>query len=206
MKNGFTLIEMMVVLSIFTIMTGVVLANLPQFREKTALQLVAQKMSLTIREAQVYGVGVKSSGSGSNIFPSHGINFGPITLLSDVANKKSYVLFADKPTPTTPNNRYDVGSGCGLTSTECVTRYDLTGTVEITAISGCNPNCTNDLSSNGVNILFKRPKTEANFLTLLGGSLDLPASYIQITLESSRSHDQRYVQVWNTGQISVKIP
>ena len=195
MKIGFTLIEMLVVISIFTIMTGVVLANLPNFRERTALQLVAQKMSLTIREAQVYGVGVKSSGV--NVFPSHGIIFGPVA-----SNKKSYVLFADDypPGPPIGNNKYDSGNN------ELVTKYDLTGTVEIQHLDTClsSLSCVSQDSA-GLNIVFDRPKTEANF-TDSSGVVIPSTSYVNITVASSRSGETRIIQVWNTGQISVKTP
>jgi prepilin-type N-terminal cleavage/methylation domain-containing protein len=195
-SRGFTLIEMLVVISIFTIMTAVVLANLPNFRERTALQLVAQKMSLTIREAQVYGVGVKSFDTD---FPSHGIHFDPIS----PNGKKSYVLFADKP--STDNNDYDVGNNCGGSDTECVTRYDLTGSVEIQSVDTCNPTCTSR-NLTGLNIVFDRPKTEANF-TIPGNSTPpAQASYAKITLISTRSQETRTIWVWDTGQISVKIP
>ena len=183
---GFTLIEMIVVISIFTIMTGVVLANLPQFRERTALQLVAQKISLTIREDQVYGVAFKSSST--TIFPSHGIYFYPTT--GGSSNLKSYILFADNPTS---NNKYD-----GVA--EKVTQYDLTGSVEIQKIETFN---TVDLThSEGFHLVFKRPKTEANFTDSLGSTIT--ASYAKITLVSTRSLETRTVWVWNTGQISVK--
>ena len=199
-SSGFTLIEMLVVISIFTIMTAVVLANLPNFRERTALQLVAQKMSLTIREAQVYGVGVKSFGAD---FPSHGIHFDPVS----PNGKKSYVLFADKPIS---NNNYDVGTGnCGSITTECVTKYDLTGTVEIAALTLClSANCSSytNVTTDGFNIVFVRPNTEAKFFNLSGVAVIPTPSYARITIKSSRSDEQRYIDVWNTGQISVKTP
>jgi len=188
---GFTLIEMLVVISIFTIMTGVVLANLPQFRERTALQLVAQKMAVTIREAQVYGVGVKSFGVD---FPSHGIYLYPTT--GGSSNLKSYILFADNPTS---NNKYDP-------STEFVTRYDLTGMVEIQKIETYNQVDAPPLTPrpDGFHIVFQRPKTEADFADSLGNTIS--ASYAKITLVSTRSLETRTVWVWNTGQISVKTP
>src|SRR3989338_9771847 len=73
-RRGFSLIEMMVVLTIFGIMTAVVLANLPAFRDKTALDLIAQEIATTIRQAQVYGIGTRSAGSSSN-FSAYGIYF-----------------------------------------------------------------------------------------------------------------------------------
>ena len=186
MKNGFTLIEMMVVLSIFTIMPGVVLANLPNFRERTALQLVAQKLSLTIREAQVYGVGVKASSA--TVLPSHGIHFYPTA--GGSSNQKSYILFAD--------NDFD---GKYTSADKIVTPYDLTGTVEIQSI--CTYESTECISRDaGLDIVFVRPNTEAKFVDSGGGVVS--ASYANITLVSTRSNETRTVQVWNTGQISVK--
>ena len=190
--RGFTLVEMIVVISIFTIMTGVVLANLPQFRERTALQLVAQKMAITIREAQVYGVGVKSFGTE---FPSHGIYFYPTTGAS--SNLKSYILFADDPSSN--NNKYDPPN-------EKVTQYDLTGTVEIQTIETCSSSSSCPPKADGMNIVFDRPKTEANFTDPSSGAPISSASYANIIIVSNRSLETRTIQVWNTGQISVKSP
>ena len=191
--RGFTLVEMIVVISIFTIMTGVVLANLPQFRERTALQLVAQKMAITIREAQVYGVGVKSFGTE---FPSHGIYFYPTIGASN--NLKSYVLFADDPSSSN-NNKYDPPN-------EKVTQYDLTGTVEIQTIETCSSSSSCTPQAGGMNIVFDRPKTEANFTDPSSGAPISSASYANIIIVSNRSLETRTIQVWNTGQISVKSP
>ena len=73
-KSGFTLIEMMVVVAIFVIATGIVLANLPAFRNKSSLDLTAQEVATGIRQAQVYGAGTRQASTASK-FPSYGIYF-----------------------------------------------------------------------------------------------------------------------------------
>ena len=73
-QAGLTLIELLVVITIVIIMTGVVMANLPAFRSKTELDLIAQEVAITIRQAQVYGVNAKSTGAGSTFTP-YGVNF-----------------------------------------------------------------------------------------------------------------------------------
>ena len=57
--RGFTLIELMVTLAIFTIMTSVIMANYPGFNNKIALEVLAQDIALSIRQAQVYGISVR---------------------------------------------------------------------------------------------------------------------------------------------------
>ena len=55
--GGFSLIEMIVVIAIFMIITGVVLSNLPAFRDQSSLDLVAQEIAINIRGAQSYAMG-----------------------------------------------------------------------------------------------------------------------------------------------------
>ena len=196
--RGFSLIEMMVVLSIFVIMMAVVLANLPSFREKTTLDLIAQEIAITIRQAQVYGLGTRSFGV--NVFPSFGIYFN-----QGVLGTRSFVLYADSD----GGGSYDPDTGCGEAVTECVEEFLILGGVAIKTAEGlvvCNDNnCgtptiiteTEDLAIN-----FTRPYPEAEFV--VDGSVN-PGSYAKIIIESTRNpSQQREIQVWSTGQISVK--
>ncbi|HDQ16662.1 MAG TPA: type II secretion system protein, partial [Candidatus Vogelbacteria bacterium] len=56
-KRGFTLIEMLVAVAIFFIVTGAILINIPQFRNRVNIDLIAGEVSLYIRSAQVYAMG-----------------------------------------------------------------------------------------------------------------------------------------------------
>src|SRR3989344_6847475 len=57
--RAFTLVELVVVLAIFTLISSVVLANHSRFNGSVLLGSLAYDIALSIREAQVYGLSVK---------------------------------------------------------------------------------------------------------------------------------------------------
>ena len=204
-RRGFTALEMLVVIGIFTLVTGVVMASLPQFREKTLLDLTAQQMATIIRQAQVYGLGTRSVGTSG--YPSHGAFFClPGGACPSGVGNKNLVLFADIDPPGLPpsNNRYNIPPDCGVGGTECVEKYTMQGAVQIAVngVSTCDSGgCT---SRNPLNILFNRPNPEANFFNGSGGSIS--ASYAKICIQSTRDPSSyREIRVSNTGQIYARL-
>jgi len=71
-QQGFSLLELMVVITIFLIITAVVMADIPNFGRKGALDLTAQEVAGCIRAAQVYGTAEKV---GTTINDSIGVDF-----------------------------------------------------------------------------------------------------------------------------------
>jgi len=55
MNKGFTLIEFVVIISIFAIMAGVALVNFAGFKSNVGLNNLAHDIALTVRQAQVFG-------------------------------------------------------------------------------------------------------------------------------------------------------
>lgn len=197
--TGLTLIEMLVVLAIFTILTAIVLGNLPAFRNRLALDLLAEEVAVTIRQAQVYGAATK--GFGGTKFPSHGVH-----LVASTGNTKSesFILFADLVT----DNKYDEGDGCGELNTECREKFTLRGGVEIKAIYICVDQypCTavqkkNAQTSDVLAVIFQRPRSDANFYDKDGNHFTAPPAYILIELYSNKAIDSRYIAIWTTGHI-----
>lgn len=165
------------------------MASLPQFREKTLLDLTAQQMATIIRQAQVYGLGTRSASGGG--YPSHGINFDANT------DNKAMILFADS---VDDNGKLtgDCNSG-----SECIERYVLQGSVEIASVKTCDNN--NDCTTRDpLHIIFKRPNPEAIFY----GSATPPitATYAKICIQSTRDPSSyREIRVSNTGQIYARL-
>ncbi|OHB24234.1 MAG: hypothetical protein A2542_02515 [Parcubacteria group bacterium RIFOXYD2_FULL_52_8] len=145
--SGFTVIELVVTLAIFVVMTTIVLANYPKFNDKIGLEVLAQNIALSIREAQVYGISVRAENVlQENLAPAYGIHFwGGETNLQDQVQqgKAQYVLFADDN--ATRNNVFD-GQAYGASSClveasgllrqssaqgECVQVYTITGQSEV---------------------------------------------------------------------------
>ncbi|MBI2100529.1 MAG: type II secretion system protein [Candidatus Vogelbacteria bacterium] len=198
-QSGLTLIEMVVVLAIFIIMLGVVLANFPAFRDKTGLQLIAQEIATTIRQAQVYGIGTRSTGVSS--FPAYGLYFDVVM----ATDKKSFILFADRD----DNDIYTEGSMSCPSDSECVEKFSIRGAAEIADIQICNNSgCTEAATVAPVfSLLFIRFYPEVRFLEAVNGTELVGYSYARIVVRSTRdSSQQKWVEVWNTGQISVKNP
>ena len=179
---------MLVVLGIFTVITGVVIADLPSFRDKTILELVGQEIAVTIRQAQSYGVGTRSF---SNAFPSHGV------YLNEAG---SLTLFADG----NANNKFDTGSACGTVGTECIELYNLPGGVSRIFLKNCSSiaSCIGAPSIIApLNIVFQRPKLDAVFVN--GSGVTQSFTHVGIIIQSNRDNKKRcqVIRVLSTGQI-----
>jgi prepilin-type N-terminal cleavage/methylation domain-containing protein len=61
---GFSVIELIVVISIFAIMSGVTLFNYGDYRQKIEEINVAQDVALSIRQAQIYGISASNKDVG----------------------------------------------------------------------------------------------------------------------------------------------
>jgi len=117
---GFTIIELIVSMIIFSMMTAVVLANYPAFRQKIFLKTKAQEIALTIRQAQAYALGVKRFDDGTleGVFPGYGVKFSQTPT-------NIFTFFAD----VNANNTYDA-------STELVQQFNLGSQALIDSLCG----------------------------------------------------------------------
>src|SRR6185312_4659547 len=96
--KGFTLVELRVVVAIFLIITAITLGNQSRFSSDILITNLAYQIALSIREAQVYGIGSKgvadNSSSGINNFQAgYGIHIGASDDLT--LKPTSYNVFAD---------------------------------------------------------------------------------------------------------------
>lgn len=207
-QRGFTIIEMITVIAIVVIMTGVVLANLPDFRERTSLELVAQEIALVIRQAQAFGANTRGANTTTFQFPSYGVYFNLSAVTIAFQSSTAFRLFADA---NNPDGILSDSSGmtCATPLSECREVYNLQGGLSITKLEICpsSGTCT-DLSGpvHPLNIVFTRPNPEAKFLGETAGT-DLCAtgcSYAKITLTSARNLATRCIYVWTTGHIYTK--
>ncbi len=88
--EGFTIVELLVVMSIFVIVATMTLANYPGFKDRLAINREAETIASVVRQAQANGLAVKEFVPGSNIFPGYGVYF-------QISSHASYILFADTP-------------------------------------------------------------------------------------------------------------
>lgn len=180
-QAGFTIVELIVTTSILVIVSTLIFANYPKFRENVSLKKTAQEIALTIRRAQTYGLSVREFRQGTGIFPGYGVHF-------DIAYPDSFVLFAD----INGNNAYD-GTTEDIESLKIQTNEKLSSL------------CTNVKTSppgscgfNKIDIIFFRPKP---LVTIKADGSDFFDAEIKIV--SPRGQIKTIV-ILSSGQISVE--
>lgn len=189
LKNrGFTLLEMVVVLTIFLITTVIVLSNFKGFSRKSSLDLLAQEMSLVIRQAQVYGIATKFQDTGGvKDFPSYGIYI-------NVVNPTHFILFADQ----NDSGKYEA-------SDVQLEQFNLYGGARIKDLLDENDNPLPRING-GINVamVFRRPAVETLFNCL---PVCPSPSQIKIQIEDAglnNPNNTRNIVVWKTGHIYVE--
>lgn len=185
-RKGFSLIELLVVVSIFLVITSVVLFNQSKFSSDIANSNVAYAIALQIRQAQVYGTLVSSQNATdfSNAYGIHFKNSGGVI---------SFELFADDGTK---DNRYTSGE-------TIINTFALNEGNSIVSV------CTNNASdcmypSSGltdVNIVFKRPDPAA--IITNSASPSTLQTQAEIVVQSALGDRQRTIKVFSSGQVSV---
>jgi len=193
-RSGFTLIELVVTLGIFTVMTAMVLANYPAFNTRIARDVLVQNIALSIREAQVSGTSIRSTvgvtGANTGVAGSFGMHFHD-------NDPKNYYLFTDRQVGDGILYPADT-LGCPLSVSqyndddppECIERYSIaSGPSKILFSCGnyignrradCDAAASDTTNNQNVqtqaykltnlNILFKRPNPEAYIIGSIADS------------------------------------
>lgn len=167
------MVELMVVIFVFTIISIITITTFPQFSNKTDFSKQILDIALNIRQAQAYGMSVKEFGSGSGNFNKvYGIHF-------ETANLTSYVLFTDD----NDNGRYDSGEIIGLPI--AINSGFSISNLYVTVL-GIEENKTE------LDIVFKRPEPDATIT---------PAGSLARIVVKDSENNERSVFVTKTGQI-----
>ncbi len=209
-QSGVTLIELIVVLGIFSVISSVLLFNYSDFSTNVSIRNLSQEVALTVRKVQTYATSVRgldNGGGSTKSFPAYGISFSlDFTSGSFEPNRKQFILFADIPESVgqLPNKIYNGDGTCGTpdVGSECLENFSIEtfdSIVELCtdATSGC-------VSTGSVDITFRRPIPDAIICYRSSSAEDCQiASYVDIVLQSAKGL-RRKVSVWNTGQIGVK--
>lgn len=194
-NKGFTLLELMITLAIGMFILTTVVIGQSKYTDSAALKGLVNDISLTLRQAQVYGLSVKENTPG-DFKTSYGIFFNAF-------HPTEYIYFGD--TGATMNGNYD-GTNTVCTG-ECIQLVQITKGNQIV-----NPICRIDLTNAEtcdvwkVSIVFVRPAPEAK-MTLYstsGAPLSM-TGYKGVRVKFiSPQGIVRSIVVYTTGQISVQ--
>ena len=196
MNRGMTYVELIVVLSIFSLMSSVVIFNYGDFQTKIDIKNLASDVALKIVEAQ------KSSLSGklppptgqypytSTWKPSYGLYFNP------GSDNKSFIYFTDLDNTAPPQNGLFDGSDCTL---ECLEKITITKGNTISSLDVFyQGGATAQLPD--LTVTFKRPNSGAilkSTSAFTGG-----VSYAQITIASPKTTNA-LIKIYPSGRIQI---
>ncbi|HEY4511871.1 MAG TPA: prepilin-type N-terminal cleavage/methylation domain-containing protein [Candidatus Paceibacterota bacterium] len=186
---GFTLVELLVSLGIFAVVTALVLMKHQSFSGGILLTNLAYETALTVRRAQSFGINVKGQGPVFDIW--YGVHF-------DRSKPTEFLLFAD----SNKNTTYEGTGACdGIdTADECFEKVLIKRNMSFNQLCIAGPSAE-DCNRNIINIIFKRPDPEARIY-----DNDVPGTAygsVKIVLVASDGRSKNVV-VRKTGQISVE--
>lgn len=187
--RGFTLIEMVVVITIITLMLSIFLGNRSQYTDKLNLKNQAYNLLTYIRQAQVYSLGVRNySGSGTQVF---GNSYG---VAINMASPSIFTYFIDN----NGNGKFDGGL-------EQIENPQLGQGVVVNRVCGTQSGSENCSGIQEIDITFKRPNPTAiiQFLNNGGNPIGSRAAPARIYLHSPAGLELSVI-VDSTGQISIK--
>lgn len=196
LQVGMTYVEMIVVLSIFAIMTSIVLFNYGSFQSKVDIKNLASDMALRIVEAQ------KSSNSGLLPDPlRQALIVNPSTwkpaygFYVSSSSNKSFIYFTD----LNENGALDdvVCRGDG----ECLDKVLITKGNYVSSLNVYYQGDTNPHSLNDLTVFFKRPNTNA--IISSSTSFTGTVSYVEMNVLSPQGQ-KAIIKVYPSGRIEVK--
>ncbi len=219
-NSGMTFIELVVVMGIFTAIAGTVLFNYRDFSDGVQLQNLAQEIALQGKRAQTLASQgrkpILSSAQVQNpaLIPtdwvsSYGIAFRP------QENPQSFIFYFNSfdPEEEDPNARFlefegflANSIGCGASQeSECAEEIKITdgSYIEFVCLNSeprTDPNCASGTSEE-LHISFTRPFLEAY---ILGDDYGTPVSNAFVKISSRDGSQERFIEFWSTGQISVQ--
>lgn len=186
-EQGFTLVELLVSIGIFTVITAVAVFNHAQFNGTVLLTNLTYEIALSVRQAQFYGITVRQSSADPTKFDSgYGIHF-------DLSTPTTYLLFEDGKNGNPQNHVYN--AGLGTSTTEALEYFSIQRGNKISKLC-----LAGDCSKTVADISFIRPNPDT-YITA-GGIASTYYTKAEICVSSPQSMKRKIV-VESTGQISV---
>jgi len=197
LNRGMTYVELIIVLSIFSVMSSIVLFNYGKFQAKVDIKNLANDIALKIVQSQKDAISGKLSTTqptSRSWKPSYGVYFNSI-------ENKSFIYFIDLEDPE-QNGLYNTLSLCPSDIDECIDKINITKGNNISNLQVFYPIGTpNPPSENDLSIVFTRPSSGA---VISSNGLKLTDfNYVQITVSSSDDSTKGYIKVYPSGRIQV---
>ena len=186
---GFGLIELMVSISIMTLVSTVILVKNRSFNNALLLRNQAYEIAFSLRQAQLMAVsGTKISGTGRNLY---GIHFN----VAAAPGNGQYRMFQDNQGA---KYWYDASVDAPIGTVGIIDKNFI---LDITNGAGSGSGIPNTLS-----ITFERPNFDGIFKTSYSAALVNGPIYIKVMPKVSTGYSTvpfRLIEITRTGQITV---
>lgn len=193
---------MIVSLGIMLAMLSIVLSGQSTYTNEASFNSVSDDIYFSLKQAQVYGVGVKEFTPGSSEFDvSYGLSFN----ISPNGTNDSYIFFGDRGVR---NQIYDSGWACPTDpGSECVAKTQFAHNATITQICYIRTNDTEVCNLGRVDVSFTRPDPSANmvFFNSQGNGTITPSNLKGAKIDLSAPDGKTgTVIIYTTGQVSIE--
>ena len=202
-NQGMTLLELMVVLGIFGLLSLVSIFNYNGLQNSIHITDLSNDIALQVVQAQNASlsgrlpVATQQSNEITNWKPSYGVYFSS-TSSADIkgADNKDFIYFTD----LNQNQIYDSAGGCSLPLVgECISKYTITNNDSISSIKvfvGSTPTTETNLT-----ITFARPNSGAVFYDMNGSKIST-LSYAEITI-TNNSGTSSTIDLYPSGRVQI---
>lgn len=197
-NTGFSIPELIIVIAIFTIITVIAMFDQGRLSSNVLLTNMAYEVALAVREAQVYGLGVRTTGAddGTEFQGEYGVHF-------DINSPREVILYGNDYSQTN-NPGFDPGEELfqytfenqrgNLITALCI------GDINPATGARCVDEESNAYRVNQADIVFKRPNPSPK---IFNNSLQV-VGRVYIVLNNIDGNSCRTVVIEGTGQIRVE--
>lgn len=219
--RAFSLVEMMVVITIITVVTGIALLGHSNFDRSMLLTDAAYSVALGAREMQTFGLSSRTASLGGGVFAAN-IAYG---IHVNSTSPNSYLLFADTqrtggaplancPTGTV-STAPDYKRGNCLYETQSpadgiVEQFSFSRGFKVSSFcgkSGATTYCSTDATSplTSLDVVFMRPNTDAVMTARRSGASTVQLTSASIYLSTADNSATRGICFTQVGQVSVSL-
>lgn len=213
-SKGFTIVEMLIVLAIFSVLTAIVIFNYGNFNSQTIMTNMAYEVALTTRQAQVYALGVRADQT--EVTDNFDNRYGVFFTNPGEGVGKDFIFFIDRGAADDDYSGTEepgICDGTGgaddcfecTTGDECLERLSLTRDIYIDSIlvSDSNDPFSGSTSLNQMTVTFERPNPNAIIVDPTSTAPRTEYESAAVILQNSYGN-RRAVIIKETGQISVE--
>lgn len=191
-QAGLSYVELIVVLTIFSVLSGIIVYNYALFQSKVELKNLASDIAGKITEAQKTSLsGILPTQSVSSTWkPTYGVYFN-----TQLDNKK-FIYFVD-----TNQDGYLNDTGCEFFPNECVNTTTITKGNRISSLAVVYQGSSTETTISDLNITFTRPDSSA-IIRSTGISDPSTISYVVINIISPKAVTSK-IKVYPSGRIDI---